>query len=314
MITFRALDPSRDYERMAEIINLTALEPISAQIIEERNRARPKDAFLFREAAIDASDTLIGWCRVERHSTDPTGYYHVGVDVHPEARGQGVGGALFDRAVASFQDTVPKKIIVYVRDNEPFSQHFAEKRGFQIERQQFDSRLELQAFDETPFIGVIEAVEATGIRFSNLALEGDTETNRRKLYELNKISALDIPGFEGEFETFEQFSKYVFEASWFDLEGQILAIYGSEYVALGAVGFSRITKAVFNAFTGVHPKYRGRHLALAVKLLGIRFAKTRGADYFRTGNDSKNAPMLHINRDKLGFIAEPGWYKMVLEV
>ena len=314
MTTFRALNPNLDYPRMAEIMSLISPEPRNLEHLHESDRARPKDAFLFREVALDSSNVLIGWSGMERHTTDPQGFYFVSVTVDPEARGQGVGNALYQRALESLGQSSPKKIIGFVRDNKPDLRQFAEKRGFHIERHQFDSRLDLESFDETPFAGIIEAVEATGIRFSSLAQEGDTETNRRKLYELNKVSALDIPGFEGEFESFEQFSKYVFEASWYDVEGQILAIDGDNYVGIGAVGFSRITKAAFNAFTGVHPEFRGRHLALAVKLLGIRFAKSRGATYFRTGNDSQNAPILHTNRDKLGFVAEPGFYKMVLEV
>ena len=314
MTTFRALNPNLDYPRMAEILSQLESEPTSAAELHEEDQARPKDTFLFREVALDDAGEVIGWNRVERRSTHSAGHYNVRLKIHPKARGQGVGAELFNRVVEALRDAKPVKMFGYVRDDEAFSIRFAEKRGFQIERQQFDSKLNLETFDETLFAGVIEAVEATGIRFSSLANEGDTDANRRRLYELNKITVLDIPGFDSEFEPFEQFSKWVFEASWYDPEGQILAISGNEYVGLGSIGFKELTKSVQVELTGVHPDYRGRHLALAIKLLGIRFAKARGAAYCLTNNDSQNAPMLHINRDKLGFVAEPGFYKMVLEV
>jgi GNAT superfamily N-acetyltransferase len=57
--------------------------------------------------------------------------------------------------------------------------------------------------------------------------------------------------------------------------------------------------------TGVDRPYRGRGLALALKLRTIRLARRYGAAYIRTHNDSENAPMLALNR-KLGYQPEPG--------
>ncbi len=62
--------------------------------------------------------------------------------------------------------------------------------------------------------------------------------------------------------------------------------------------------------TGVERAYRGRHIALALKLLGIRYAKARGALTIRTNNDSQNVPMLAVNR-KLGYRPEPGIYRLI---
>lgn len=60
--------------------------------------------------------------------------------------------------------------------------------------------------------------------------------------------------------------------------------------------------------TGVDREYRGRGIALALKLLTIRRSRALGATYLRTNNDSENAPILHINR-KLGFQPIPGYYR-----
>jgi hypothetical protein len=47
-----------------------------------------------------------------------------------------------------------------------------------------------------------------------------------------------------------------------------------------------------------------------LKLQTILLAKQKGIRYVRTDNDSKNAPMLAINR-KLGYKPEPGYYRLL---
>ena len=57
------------------------------------------------------------------------------------------------------------------------------------------------------------------------------------------------------------------------------------------------------SFTGVLPDYRGKGIALAMKLAGIERARAMGYREIRTENDSLNAPMLRIN-EALGFQRE----------
>ncbi len=64
-----------------------------------------------------------------------------------------------------------------------------------------------------------------------------------------------------------------------------------------------------NDMTGVRREYRGRGIALALKLLAIRFARSVGAQEITTSNDSLNAPMLAVNR-KLGYQPQNGQYKL----
>ena len=56
----------------------------------------------------------------------------------------------------------------------------------------------------------------------------------------------------------------------------------------------------------IDPAYRGRGLALALKLLAIDFCRRSGARTLHTHNDSENAPMLAVNR-RLGYVPAPGW-------
>lgn len=71
---------------------------------------------------------------------------------------------------------------------------------------------------------------------------------------------------------------------------------------------------MYQEYTGVLPGYRNRRIALALKMLGIATAQRVGAAYLRTHNDSLNVPILRINRELLGFRAEPGQYRMVRQL
>jgi len=53
-------------------------------------------------------------------------------------------------------------------------------------------------------------------------------------------------------------------------------------------------------FTGTRRAYRGRGLALAVKLASINWAAANGITRLLTYNDATNAPMLAVNA-RLGY-------------
>jgi len=67
------------------------------------------------------------------------------------------------------------------------------------------------------------AVDDGGIRFVTLADAGNIAASQRRLYELNRQTALDSPDADGAFPSFDQFEQFVFGASWFRADGQILA-------------------------------------------------------------------------------------------
>ena len=56
--------------------------------------------------------------------------------------------------------------------------------------------------------------------------------------------------------------------------------------------------------TGVRRDWRGKGVALALKLAAMRWARAHGYESLRTGNASDNVPILTLN-DRLGFVREP---------
>ncbi len=200
-----------------------------------------------------------------------------------------------------------------VRENAPDGLCFAERYGFQRDRHIFQSRLNLADFDERPFADAASRADAVGVRFVTLANLGDTDVARRRLHALNAALARDVPGHVGDFMPFEQFQKTVCSASWYRPDGQIVAAAGDNWIGMAAIGYFAATNSMYNMFTGVDPAWRGKGIALALKLLTIAYARRYDADYISTNNDSENAPMLAINR-RLGYQPEPGFYRMIREL
>jgi GNAT superfamily N-acetyltransferase len=192
------------------------------------------------------------------------------------------------------------------RDDDHVSLEFAKRRGFEIERHTFESCLDLATFDEAPFAAELDSMRHAGIKVASLTEVGNTLENRRRLWEVNYKTALDTPGSQG-WMSFEEFDQRICGATWFQPAGQLVAIDGDRFIGLCAVRLPSDGNEAYNLMTGVLREYRGRGIAIALKLHGIRYAREHGAERISTHNDSKNAPMLAINR-RLGYIARPGKY------
>ncbi len=307
----RPADELNDLPRIAELMNMVDHEPVSVDILRERLRYAAADRIYRRVAALDDEGRMVGFHTVLRNTWMRPGHIWMRVIVDIAHRHLGVGTLLFDDALAFIRTQDATHIESEVWDDCTICLQFAERHGFSIERHTFESRLDLDTFDESHFQGTIEAVEASGIRFFTLADLGNTLEAQQKLYEINRLYAADDPSNEGwSFSPFEAFRKHVFEASWFRADGQIIAADGDRWIGLAAVGYYEHTNAMHNAFTGVDRAYRGRKIALALKLLAIHCARKYGAKSITTDNDSLNAPMLTINH-KLGYQQGPGIYRVL---
>lgn len=303
----RPLNVDKDFPRLAEIMSSIEPDPTEAEDLLRRERAAPAERIRRYMVAVDDTGHIVGYCNTVRLPWMPEGHFYVNLKVDAPARHRGIGSALWEDGFAFAREHGATNWRAEVPDNCEECLRFVEKRGFAIANHAFNSALDLTTFDESRFAGAIERVEAQGIHFFSLADAGDTPEARHKLYELNAHTALDVPGSDGTFDPFEYFSKQVFGAVWFRADGQILAGDGARYVGLGALAYYPETGLFYNAHTGVHREYRGRGIALALKLLVIRKARELGATSIKTDNDSQNAPMLAINT-KLGYVREPGIY------
>lgn len=305
MITIRPLNPETDLPGMAGLLSLTQAEPVSTK--QAREWLQPsQDEIRQVLFAVNEAGTIVGLGDTVTNSWMPPKVYSLQVIVAPEWRRQGIGGCLLDHCLRFATEHGAISLECCVREGDGGGLDFGERRGFQLLRQRFESVLDLENFDEQVFLPALARSEAAGLRFFSMAdLEPVTEAEECKLYELNRAAGLDNPGNSAVFPPFEDFQKFVFRASWYRADGQILAADGDRWVGLAAIAYYPEIQAAYNAFTGVDRDYRGRGLATAVKLLATRRAKSYGARYIRTNNDSRNAAMLAINQ-RFGYRPEPG--------
>lgn len=309
MTTFRTMDIRTDAAEMARLYSVTVAEPISAETAIDWWTLREGEVRLTM-LAIDDRGQPVGYWDVDRETWMQPGRFFIKVIVAPEARGCGLGGQMCEAALRAAREHGATHLESNIREGDEAALAFARRRGFQIERHLFESTLDLDGFDEHRFDDLMERVRAAGFRFFSLAQAGVTEDNKRRLYEVNRAAAMDDPGNTGTFPDFYAFSKNVFEASWFRAEAQILASLADRWVGLAAIGIYPADNHAYNAFTGVLREARGRGLAQALKLQTILLARREGVRYVRTHNDSKNGPMLAVNR-KLGYRPEPGIYRLL---
>jgi len=309
MITFRPMNLETDAADMTRIHSFATIEPITEQTIRDWWTLR-KDEFRVTTLAFDQNGKAIGYWDVDRETWMQSGRFWFKVIVAPEVRNQGLGSRMFKDALRVAREQGATHLESSVREDDPTSLRFIEKRGFKIEYHAFASALDLTSFNEHRFDDLLARVHADGFRFFSLAEAGLTDENKHKLYEVNRESALDNPGNGGIFPDFYAFSKNVFDASWFRADTQIIAANADRWVGLAAIGIYPEDNHACNAFTGVLREYRGRGLAQALKLQTILLAKREGVRHIRTNNDSQNAPMLAINR-KLGYQPEPGMYRIL---
>ncbi|QGQ94721.1 GNAT family N-acetyltransferase [Paenibacillus psychroresistens] len=318
----RKLRQPDDFEAVSLLVNMIWSEPTTAEQLKEVEDKIPPGVLNYNE-----DGALIGWDRPQwvaedehgqvvayaiawRASWTETGALNHTIVVNPEIRGNGVGRALYAELHQWAVDVKASCLIDSIRETDVRSVAFAGRRGYVKERHIFESVLDLESFDGGELYNSINEAKQAGIRFVTMA-EEPGEASERKLYELYKTTHPDIPGYSGTFPWFEEWKKWSIEQHGVRPELIHIAKDGDRYIGVVTLQQNDQTEAMYHEYTGVLLEYRGRHIALALKMLGVQTARACGVPYLRTNNDSMNVPMLRINRDLIGFRAEPGNYKMV---
>ena len=306
------LRPARlfsDEVGIASVVNAFERNPVAVDTVREWLTHTAPGRISYRHVAATHDDGVVGYAVSVHETWDPPGQFYAWVGVAPSWRGRGVGSALYSDMRGFLERHDARTITSEVRDNCEVSQAFAKKRGFEIDRHLFQSSLDLEAFDESPFKRIVSNVAETGIHLYSLADFGDTPDARRKLYEVNAITDKDVPGWTAPGLSFAEFNEWVYGSEWYRPAGQLLAADGDRWVGISAIRLYPESQQAFNVHTGVIPDYRRCHIALALKLAAIRYARKHRARSLSTENDSSNGPMLALNR-KLGYVAAPGRYTL----
>ncbi len=308
----RPVEPERDFEQLAALFTIEQDEPTTEAGLKDDYAAHQARIFRLMAAENEQGELLgFNWATISRFEASQANIYII---VKPEQRQRGVGSRLYDDVEQAAPQAGVQTLRMDVRDTCPEFRAFAEKRGFHERSHSWGMSLDLKAFDDRPYEPIIEKLKSEGFQFTSMEALGNTEANQRKLYALNDTASRQTLGSDGSpaWLSFEDFQAKVCGSDWYKPDGQMVVINSAagEWAAMSATTCFTGADYAYNLFTGVDQRYRGRKLAQAVKTLALRYARdVLKVDTVRTNHNSKNAPMIAIDR-KFGYLQSPGLFSM----
>lgn len=140
-------------------------------------------------------------------------------------------------------------------------------------------------------------VTGQGVRL--LTLDGDTDPDRMtKLYDLMTEADADIPTTVPWHRIpFDLWKSINFENPGIRQDRFWIAREGDAIVGVSMLQFPPVRGVPWTALTGTSRAVRGRGIARALKYETVGQAIDLGYKLVRTGNDSANAPILHLNKE-----------------
>jgi len=260
-------------------------------------------------AVAEASGEIIGYSH-HQQMPDQTerDRYRVFVGVTLSWRGRGVGGALYVQMEATLHARGAKAAESFARETDSYVIGFLVRRGFEEIMRAWENRLDTARFDPAPFARYLERVRAVGVIITTLAAEQQRGPDAlRKAYDLHNAVVADIPSTSPfEAPAFERYVEQNVTGPNAVLDAYFIAKIGEEYVGEAILRRPGTGSHLLVNTTGVRQPYRGRGIAMALKLATIEYARTHGHSHIRTWNEVGNAGMLAIN-DRLGFVRTPAW-------
>lgn len=248
------------------------------------------------------------------------GMYHpqkffVDMYVRPAQQGRGVGQAFYNHLVARLAPHDPIALRTEAREDFAAANHILAKLGYEQEMKFWESRLAVAPFDPTPFAGHEEQVRARGVQvvtLRDLMDQGDGYVV--PLYEAFMEMIRDVPSpDEHTTPPLEHWIESSLKNHNLLPDGYFIAMVDGNIAGVSQLWTGAEPDVLYTGLTATRRAYRRMGIALALKLRAIAFAQQWGAREIRTGNETRNRPMLSIN-EALGFVKQPVWAAYVKEL
>jgi len=193
-------------------------------------------------------------------------------------------------------------------DSDVLRQQVLAARGYAEERRFKMWECDLRSNEAMLRRGLVAArqrMDAEHVRLASFDWIADPDKMRR-FWELSETTTADMPStvpyVPAPFDAFVQ--------GWMGRPGfredrLWIALDGDRMLGYSVLAYPPTRGLVWNNGTAVIREARGRGIARALKLESMVQAIDFGTARIRTGNDSTNAPILHLN-EVLGFTAVPG--------
>ncbi|QFP77746.1 GNAT family N-acetyltransferase [Deinococcus sp. AJ005] len=298
-----------EWDAAARVLSLAQPhEPWSAE--ELQKRGQEQDAWDYTSGVLVA--VLEGeLCGMAAYSQNPGAYhpqrYVLELAVDPAQGGKGLGGALWTALEAELRGHGAQEVRILAREDHPVAPGFLERRGFTAGKRYFTGVLDVTAFDGALYRDLPGRLVAQGVRIRSLTelRAADTPDLDARLHTLMSDVRGDVPRDDPATPlSFHVFRDAVLDDPGLLPEGYLVAEVGDEWIGQTTLFRSEASPDLFTGLTGVTRGWRGRGVAMALKVAAIGVARDLGAPTIRTDNASDNAPMLRVN-ERLGFVRDP---------
>jgi GNAT superfamily N-acetyltransferase len=243
-------------------------------------------------ALLDREPTGVGFVAFEPEKL-PRATAVAWLGVLAEARGQGVGSALYRGLSAWGGPAGLEHFEGYVPATETESLAWAGRRGFEeIGR---DTWLSLD-------LGTLGAVDAQPPDGIEIVVWADRPELARGIYGVACEAYPDVPGRdEDDMKSFEEWLALDMGGPGDRPEAVFVAVAGDDVVGYSKLHLSDARPTVAaNDMTGVRRSWRGRGIAGALKRAQLVWAKERGFERLETANETRNIPIQRLN-ESLGY-------------
>jgi GNAT superfamily N-acetyltransferase len=248
---------------------------------------------LRREWVAEVGDRIVGSAQAGFEWSVPTpGKGRFWIGVHPDSRGRGIGGELYDAVVNYLSGAAAWRLKSWV-DGDPAGGRFLTARGFAQAGGDRVSALDLGEAD------VREPMEVpNGFRLASL---GEVRDRAHDLHAICVEGELDMPGEEPETEVdFDSWAREELNHPDISDEGSFVVLEAERPVALAFLSADPARGLGYNMMTATLRTHRRRGLALLAKLAVIHWSLENGLERLITENDDDNHGMLTLNR-RLGY-------------
>jgi GNAT superfamily N-acetyltransferase len=286
-MTIREIDLVRDAPAIVALIlevSPTALLDAPSYIHRVRGVPERADARIW---VAEVDDRIVGRGECFRNFfTEGSRKAFANVAVREEYRRRGIGRALYELGLEHATSLDVDGLLTSFHENDA-GVEFASGRGFSQVRAEAES--------------VVDPRDVSEVASAEVELRPVGEVDPRLVYQIDIESTLDMPQTEQMDDIpYDEWEQHVLHYPMFTADGSFVAFADGVAAAVSLLIADLASGRASNMFTGTLRAYRGRGLALAVKLASIRWAAENGITMMATANDETNAPMLAINR-RLGY-------------
>lgn len=204
------------------------------------------------------------------------------VQVPPDQRRQGIGGALADAIIAEAARAGAASLLIVVRDDDA-SKEFATERGFVIGRRMSSSSADLSAVPEP-----LPAPD--GLRVVDY-----DQVEPRQIWLASTAVADGDPSGLSDSPPYDEWLAAQWDHPDLRRDLSVAVLDGDTVLSFVTTTADPERRVIWSNLTGTIPAARGRGLAKVVKSTALARARDAGFVTAHTGNDAGNAPMLAVN-------------------